>query len=109
MAADENSVLRRAALILDAYDGADPVLPLSALIVRTALPKSTVHRLADQLVDLGWLERSGTGYRIGLRLFEVGGLADRRHRLVERAGPHLQQLSATTSWNVHLAVLQDEE
>lgn len=70
---------------------------------------STVHRLADQLVDLGWLERAGGGYRVGLRLFEVGGLAERRKRLAERAGPYLQQLSAVTGCGVHLGVLRDTE
>jgi DNA-binding IclR family transcriptional regulator len=105
MAADDNSVLGRAALILDAFDGSAPELALGDLIARSGLPKSTVHRLAHQLVDLGWLERRTGGYRVGLRLFEVGGLADRRKRLVERSGPHLQELSATTGWAVHLGVL----
>jgi DNA-binding IclR family transcriptional regulator len=109
MGADDNSVLGRAALILDAFDGTDPVLSLGDLIARSGLPKSTVHRFADQLVDLGWLERSVGGYRVGLRLFEVGGLAERRKRLAEVAGPHLHELSAATSWAVHLGVLPDTE
>lgn len=29
MTVDENSVLRRAALVLDAFDGSEPVLPLT--------------------------------------------------------------------------------
>lgn len=106
---DDNSVLRRAALILDAFDGTEPVLPLTDLILRTGLPKSTAHRLADQLVHLGWLERVAGGYRVGLRLFEVGGLAERRKRLAECAGPYLHQLSTSTGWGVHLGMLLDAE
>lgn len=109
MAADDNSVLRRAALILDVFDGTAPVLSLGDLVDGTGLPKSTVHRLADQLVELSWLERVAGGYRVGLRLFEVGGLAERRKRLVDRSAPYLQQLSAVTGWAVHLGVLHDTD
>src|SRR5690606_4751447 len=99
---DDNSVLRRVAQILEAFDGTEPVLSLADLVVRSDLPKSPVHRFANQLVDLGWLERAPGGYRGGLRLFEVGGLAERRKRLADSAGPYLQRLSAATSWAVHL-------
>lgn len=109
MVTDDNSVLHRVALILDAFDGTEPVLSLGDLVTHSRLPKSTVHRFAQQLVELGWLERVAGGYRVGLRLFEVGGLAGRRKRLVECAGPHLQRLSAATSWAVHLGILQGPE
>jgi DNA-binding IclR family transcriptional regulator len=71
----------------------------------TGLPKSTVHRLAEQLCGLGWLERDPIGYRVGLRLFEVGSLAERRSRLRDRAAPHLNALFAATSLTVQLAIL----
>lgn len=103
------SVLARAAAILGAFDTGEPVLPLADLSTRSGLPKSTVHRLAEQLVELGWLERSTSGYRVGLRLFEVGGLADRRTRLVERAVPHLHDLATASRCGVHLGILEDTE
>ena len=103
------SVLARAAALLGAFDGFEPVLSLVELSARTGLPKSTVHRLADQMLDLGWFERSPGGYRIGLRLFEVGGLADRRNRLAERAAPHLHDLAAASGCGVHLGVLDGTE
>ena len=103
------SVLGRAAAILGTFDSVEPVLPLAELSARSGLPKSTVHRLAEQLVELGWLERSTGGYRVGLRLFEVGGLADRRTRLVERAVPHLHELATASRCGVHLGILEDTE
>lgn len=106
---DPNSVLARAATILDAFDGSRPVLGLSELASRAGLPKSTVHRFAEQLLDLGWFERAPGGYRVGMRLFEVGGLADRRNRIRERAAPHLHQLAAATGTAVHLGVLDHGE
>ena len=106
---DPNSVLARAATILDAFDGSRPVLGLSELASRAGLPKSTVHRFAEQLLDLGWFERAPGGYRVGMRLFEVGGLADRRNRMRERAAPHLHQLAGVTGTAVHLGVLDHGE
>lgn len=106
---DPNSVLARAGSILDAFDGAHPVLSLSELAARTGLPKSTVHRFAEQLLVLGWFERASGGYRVGMRLFEVGGLADRRNRLRDKALVHLHALGSATSCAAHLAVLDGGE
>jgi DNA-binding IclR family transcriptional regulator len=101
------SVLARAAAIVGAFAGAPPVLSLKELTVRTGMPKSTVHRFAEQLLELGWLERDVHGYRIGVRLFEVGGLAERRNRVRDRAAPHLHRLAAATGLTVHLGILDE--
>lgn len=103
--ADTSSVLGRAALMLDAFTWDAPVLSLNDLTIATGLPKSTVHRFADRLIELGWLERTINGYQIGMRVFEVGGLAERRNRLHGASLPHLQALSAATNCAIHLAVL----
>jgi DNA-binding IclR family transcriptional regulator len=97
-------VLARAAMLLDAFAWDKPVLSLNELSVATALPKSTVHRFAERLVELGWLERTLGGYQVGIRIFEVGGLAERRNRLHKVAFTHLQNLSVATKCAVHLAV-----
>jgi DNA-binding IclR family transcriptional regulator len=98
------SVVGRVASLLDAF-GDRHRLSLHELCMATGLPKSTVHRLAEQLCGLGWLERDPIGYRVGLRLFEVGSLAERRSRLRDRAAPHLNALFAATSLTVQLAIL----
>jgi DNA-binding IclR family transcriptional regulator len=106
------SVLGRVAAILDAFSPDACVLTLRELTVATGLPKSTVHRLTEQLVAFGWLERSFAGYRIGMRLFEVGGLAKfakRPSTLRDRAAFHVQQLAARTGCAVHIAVLDRSE
>ena len=104
-----DSVLGRAALILSAFEHGEPVLSLADLSAHTGLPKSTVHRFAEQFLELGWFERAVGGYRVGLRLFEVGGLADRRKRLTDCAAPHLQHLAAQTRCAVHLGVLEGSD
>ncbi len=100
------SVAGRISLIVDAFDAASPSLSLSELTRRTSLPKSTVHRMADQLVQLRWLERSPSGYRLGIRFFEVGGLVAARSHLRERSLPFLQDLQSAGRAAVHLGILE---
>jgi len=92
-----------------AFEGDQPVLSLHELASRTRLPKSTLHRLADQLCEVGWLEREHRGYRVGLRMFELGALAAEANRLHQAAAPHLQALAARTGFAVHLALLDQAE
>lgn len=103
------SVLARAATVIGAFRAGEQRLTLTELGRRTHLPKSTVYRLAEQLVELGWLEREPYGYRIGVRLFELGALAGRRSTLRERAMPHLALLAARTGLAVNLAIADGHE
>jgi DNA-binding IclR family transcriptional regulator len=103
------SVAGRISMIVDAFDASSPTLSLSQLTERTSLPKSTVHRMADQLVEFRWLERTPAGYRLGLRFFEVGGLVASRTNLRERALPFLQDLQSATRHSVHLGILEGRD
>ncbi len=103
------SVLGRVDCIIGAFDRADVALTLHELTERTGLPKSTVHRMVDQLVAIGWIEREVSGYRIGMRLFEIGGLASRRSRLSDLAYPHLHALSVATGLAVQMAILDGSD
>ncbi len=67
-----SSVLGKARSILDAFDSDHSDLSLTELTRRSRVAKATVHRLAGELVEWGLLERAGTKYRLGLRLFELG-------------------------------------
>ncbi|GAA3518249.1 IclR family transcriptional regulator [Aeromicrobium panaciterrae] len=102
-----DSVIVRISAIVDAFDPATPVLSLGRLMERTALPKSTVYRLTEQLVELRWLERSASGYRLGLKFFEIGGLVGARSRLRTNAMPHLQTLRDQVGQSVHMGVLDN--
>ena len=94
---------------MEAFNGAKQVLSLADLNKRTRLPKSTLHRLVDQLCQVGWLERDHGGYRIGLRMFELGTLAVEGNRLHEAAFPHLQALASRTGLAAQLAILDGAE
>jgi DNA-binding IclR family transcriptional regulator len=103
------TVLGRLAAIMSAFDCSEQVLSLSDLSQRANLPKSTVHRLAEQLCGVGWVERDTGGYRIGMRLLELGGLALETNRLRDAAFPHLYALAAKTGLAVQLGILDRGE
>lgn len=104
-----NAVLERAFGVLAAFDGSDGTLSLSELRDRTDLPKSTVHRLASSLVELGMLRRVAGGYVLGRRLFELGSRVSAERRLRELAIPFMEDLYETTHETVHLGVLDQED
>jgi DNA-binding IclR family transcriptional regulator len=105
----EHTVLGRSATIMEAFNGSRRVLSLSDLNRHTRLPKSTLHRLLEQLCQVGWLERDHGGYRVGLRMFELGTLAADGNRLHEAAFPHLQALASRTGLAAQLAILDRAE
>lgn len=105
----EHTVLGRSAAIMEAFNGAAQVLSLADLNKRTRLPKSTLHRLVEQLCQVGWLERDHGGYRVGLRMFELGTLVMEGNRLHEAAFSHLQALAARTGLAAQLAILDHAE
>ncbi len=72
-AENEVSIVGRAFSILTSFRQT-PVLGVSELARMTGIPRSSVHRLANQLVDEGALSRVGTKFRVGATLFELGQL-----------------------------------
>jgi DNA-binding IclR family transcriptional regulator len=98
------SVIGRIGLVLDAFGADDADLGLTELARRSGLAKPTVHRLAAQLVDAGFLERHGTDYRLGVRLFEIGQRVPAARRLRDAALPFMEDLFVATRETVHLGV-----
>jgi DNA-binding IclR family transcriptional regulator len=100
------TVTSKVTALLDAFSTTRTELTLNELARIAGLPLSTSYRLVSELVEWGGLERlDGAGYRIGLRLWEIGSLAPRSTSPREIAMPYMQDLFAATQENVHLAVL----
>ena len=104
---DDRSVSARAFALLDAFgtDGAVR-LTLSELGERAQLPLATTHRLAEECVRWGGLERRPDGtYQLGLKLWKLGlrYAAAREIRIV--AVPVLQDLYELTHESIQLATL----
>src|SRR3978361_892566 len=86
--------LDRAAAIFDAFDELHRELTLAALVRRSGLPRSTVHRTADRMIKLGWLDKPVDRYRVGTRIFELSGLVAVRRELREAALPYMPDMYA---------------
>jgi DNA-binding IclR family transcriptional regulator len=65
-------VLEGAFSVLDALAHADEGLGLTALARATGLAKTSAHRLAEQLLTLGAVERSNHRYFVGPRMMRIG-------------------------------------
>ncbi|GIJ49441.1 IclR family transcriptional regulator [Virgisporangium aliadipatigenens] len=99
------SVTARLLRVFEAFTAEQPRLTLSEIARRVGLPLATAHRMIDELVRWGALERDDDArYHIGLRLWEVGALAPRGLGVRERAMPFLEDLYEATHQNVQLAV-----
>ncbi|MFI0484928.1 IclR family transcriptional regulator [Actinomadura sp. 9N215] len=94
-------------LILDLFRGSTMRLTLEEIAQSTGLPRSTTHRILDQLVKTAWLEHSPSGYALGRRSVRLGGDAQGFVDLRAAAAPVLHELLLKTGMVVHLAVLDD--
>jgi DNA-binding IclR family transcriptional regulator len=99
------SVLWKAFGVLGAFSHRDRVLSLAEIARRSALPKSTAHRVLAMLLETGAVEQAGGGYRLGLRMFSLGALPPEAE-LREAAMVHLEWLHRATGQTLHLAVLR---
>ncbi|MDA5282132.1 IclR family transcriptional regulator [Streptomyces sp. NPDC054904] len=103
------SLLEKAAKVLGAFEGPQPRLSLTEVVRRSGIPRSSAHRILDQLVRLRWLDREGRDYRMGMRMLELGALAAHHNRLRRAALPLLHALHEQTGQLVHLWVLDGAE
>lgn len=104
-----SNVVDRVSAILGAFEDDVRCLGLSELARRAGLPKSTVHRLALDLVETRLLERDGTAFRLGLRLFEIGQRVPDQRTLREVALPYMADLREATHQTINLAVLEGRD
>lgn len=106
-----DSVISRVAVLLSAFDAHHSTLGVSELARRSGLSKSTTARLAAELADHGFLERSdgSTDYRLGPRIFRLGALRSHQEQLREVALPYMADLRQVSRQTVHLAVLDGRD
>lgn len=102
------SVMGRALLLLEPFRH-DNNLTLTDLAEHAGLPRSSAHRMLLQLVDVGWLRRTGTTYQLGPKMMELGSLAqvhDRIHRTTVAA---MHRLHRRCQMTVQLSVLDGDD
>lgn len=104
------STLVRGLRVLEAVVDVGPEASLADVTLRAKLPKTTVHRLLQTLVDEGYVEaRGGGSYQGGTRMLAVAGqILDTvgYARLIE---PVLRELEDRTDETIHFGVLNGLE
>jgi DNA-binding IclR family transcriptional regulator len=98
--------LQSVSIALDIVDALadEPDLSLSELARRVGVAKSTAHRTCAVLMARGLVDRSAGGYRLGLRLVELGPLATEQTAVGRRGLPLLVELRNTLEETVQIGV-----
>ncbi|MET9262913.1 helix-turn-helix domain-containing protein [Amycolatopsis sp. NPDC004079] len=86
-------VLEGAFLLLEELARSGEAGP-TQLAAATGLHKATAHRLLDQLVGVGAVQRNAGRYRVGPQLFRLGQAWEPARVLRAAVGPPLRQLAA---------------
>lgn len=99
------SMVERMTLILDMFEDRNARLRLDEIAGGTGLPRSSCHRILEQLVRLSWLRHTQGGYGLGRRSLQLGGAIGDHDQLRSTAVPLLQDLHDQTGLVVHLGIL----
>jgi DNA-binding IclR family transcriptional regulator len=99
-------MVTRVTAILDTFDSPHNCRSLQQIVDLTGIPRSTAHRILEQLVQLGWVQHNtSAGYRLGWRANRMPTRAREESQLREVAASHLFVLAVHTRLTIHLAVL----
>lgn len=112
MAEEMLRTLERALEVLKMFGHGEPVLTVSRLVERLAMPRSVVVRILATLERAGFVERaSGNNrlFRIGLGACEVGALYFVGNPLLRSAEDVLHELAERTGFTAYLGALYGAE
>ncbi|MFG2872708.1 IclR family transcriptional regulator [Streptomyces sp. NPDC048338] len=101
-------VLEGAFALLDSLRRYGDGAGVTELAELCGVPKGTVHRLLDQLVAVGAVERRDRRYRVGPQLYRLGQVWEPYPGLRAAARLPLHRLRAATGAGVVLSVLRED-
>jgi IclR family KDG regulon transcriptional repressor len=84
-------------------------LTLQEIVQLTKLPKTSVFRMVQSLMAIGFLRKEGEAYELGLSLLQLGCLVAERLDVRKVALPIMKQLREETSEAVNLVVKDGDE
>jgi DNA-binding IclR family transcriptional regulator len=95
---ERNSTSDRTLDILTMFTDERPRLTASELAAELGTARSTAYRYLQALTSAGFVEEDpgGGGFRLGMRIFELAGVARRSYGFLDLAAPVLAELSAAT-------------
>jgi DNA-binding IclR family transcriptional regulator len=103
-------VIERMMSLLDALSHYDAPASLKQLALETGLHPSTAHRILAAMTTAGFVERSANGgYRLGIRLLELGNLVKSRLDIRAAALPLMEALHQQLGESVNLGVRQGDD
>lgn len=103
------SMVERITSIMDAFTLPLARLSLDEVTRRCGLPRSTTHRILDQLVQFGWVSHVGNLYALGPRALRFGARDIVYSELRSASNGRLHALAQTTGLVVHLVALDGPE
>lgn len=105
-----DSMTDRIVRVLETFTAERSMQSAAEIGRRAGLPSSTAHRIVDELVDAGLLERDeDRRVHLGMRLWELALRGSTALRLRQAALPHMEQVQARIREHTQLAVLEQDE
>lgn len=110
IASPESRSVRRTLDIFELMMAEREPLPVTAIIDRLRIPKSTAYELVRTLTDAGYLERgrSPGAYFLGRRLFELGMAYRSQVDLLKEGSQIVEALRDSTGETVQFSVLEND-
>ena len=101
--------LERGLRLLERFNPGQPVWSAPDLARALELPRSTVFRMLTTLENMGYLQRSGSEYRLGLSVLRLGYDYLSSQPLAELAQPVLQKLCNEQGLTSNLALRDGDQ
>jgi DNA-binding IclR family transcriptional regulator len=103
------SMVERISSIMDAFGLPMARLSLDEVTRRSNLPRSTTHRILEQLVQSGWIAHVGNLYSLGYKSMRLGARDIVYEELRSASNARLNELAYRTGLVVHLAAIDGSE
>jgi DNA-binding IclR family transcriptional regulator len=103
---EPSSILLKAFNLLRAFRPDRRTMSLTEIARASGLPKSTVHRLIERLLELDAIERTADGYSVSLGFGQLGAITPAAGGR-DAALPYLAWLHRGTGHTIHYAVLRE--
>lgn len=109
-----NQSVIKALKLLDLFTEDIQELSLREIAIRADLPKPTAYRHLASLVECGFLQKTketeqDSGYRLGLKLLELGHLVSNQLEIREIALPFMEDLAHDINEVIHIVIANQDE
>ena len=109
-----NQSVIKALKLLDLFTEDIQELSLREIALRADLPKPTAYRHLASLVECGFLQKTkeneqDSGYRLGLKLLELGHLVSNQLEIREIALPFMEDLAQDINEVIHIVIANQDE